>query len=175
MERPLLILDLDETLIYGTVEPLPIKHDFKCGGFFIHKRPFVDQFISSVAQLYDLAVWTSSTMDYARCIADVLFDGVDLKFLWARDRCIRRFDSELQEHYWVKDLNKVKRIGFALERILVVDDTPEKLERNYGSLIVVRAFEGDADDRELLNLKDYVAGLVGEPDFRVMEKRMWRQ
>ena len=175
MNRPLLILDLDETLIYGSDRPLAIDHDFMCGEFFIHKRPYVDEFIVSCAQLFNLAVWTSSTMDYAQGIVSVLFDGIPLTFLWARDRCTRRFNAELQAHYWVKDLKKVKRAGFELERVLVVDDSPEKLERNYGNIVVVSEFIGDPADRELLDLASYLSGLAEEKDFRRIEKKAWRQ
>lgn len=175
MNRPLLILDLDETLIHGSVKPLVVQHDFKCGSFFIHKRPFVNDFIVTCATHFDLAVWTNATSDYARCIVDVLFEDIPLKFIWSRKRCIRRFDFETRDHYWVKDLRKVKQQGFSLDRILMVDDTPRALERNYGNLIRVRKFFADPGDEELRHLTRYVCGLTDEADFRPIEKRGWNQ
>ena len=135
MNRPLLILDLDETLIYSTKNALPCKHDFECCEYLVHKRPSVDSFIESMAVHYDLAVWTSSSSDYASCIKAGILANVSLKFLWSRDKCTRRFDSEMQEHYWVKNLKKVKRAGFDLERVLFVDNTPQKLESNFGNIV----------------------------------------
>jgi RNA polymerase II subunit A small phosphatase-like protein len=175
MSRPLLILDLDETLIYGSTTPSASEPDFRCGDYFIHKRPFVDEFIGACSRPYALAVWTSSTSDYARCLTQRLFVDVPLEFLWARDRCTCRFDAELQDHYWVKDLRKVRRAGFDLSRVLVVDDTPQKLERNYGNLVVVPEFTGDFADRELPGLARYLLSLAeSEEDFRNVEKRRWR-
>jgi len=174
MHRPLLILDLDETLLHATEHPLPIQHDFRCGSYFIHKRPFVHEFLDVCAGSYDLSVWTSSTVTYARCIQTMLFDGVPLEFLWARDRCTLRFDPDWGVHYWAKDLKKVKRAGYDLERVLMVDDTPKKLERNYGNLVVVTEFTGDPKDRELLRLAPYLESLAGRPDLRRIEKRSWK-
>lgn len=174
MNRPLLILDLDETLIFGSESPLEIEPDFRCGEIFIHKRPFVDEFIPSCAKSYNLAVWTSSTADYAECIREYLFPHTPLQFMWARERCTRRLDFETQEHYWVKDLKKVKRAGYDLSRVLMIDDTPQKLERNFGNLVVVSEYSGDLADRELVHLREYLLRLADENDFRKIEKRGWR-
>lgn len=175
MDRPLLILDLDETLIHGSERPLAAKHDFRCVSFYIYERPFVREFIEACARLYKLAVWTSSSGDYAQCIRSAVFGERPLEFLWARDRCTRRFDAEAQEHYWAKDLKKVRRAGYDLGRVLVVDDTAKKLERNHSNIVVVSEFEGDPNDRELLALAEYLRELERENDFRRVEKRGWRK
>jgi RNA polymerase II subunit A small phosphatase-like protein len=175
MGKPLLILDLDETLIFSTIQGLTKPGDFKCFEYLVYKRPFVASFLSGCAEHFDLAVWTSSTIDYARCIVAELFAGLNLEFLWARERCTRRYDFELQEPYWVKDLRKVKSAGFPLERVLMVDDTPRKLERNYGNIVRVSEFRGESSDRELIALLDYLIELSREDDFRRIEKRGWNQ
>ncbi len=174
MDLPLLILDLDETLIFSTEVALSHRHDFECTKFKVYKRPGVDRFIRAVSGLYNLAVWTSSTSDYAECIAERLFRDLSLEFLWSRGKCTRRFDHENQEHYWVKNLKKVKKLGIELERVLVVDDTPQKLERSYGNLVCVAEFSGDPADVELKLLEKYLQGIANEPDFRTIEKRGWR-
>ena len=43
---------------------------------------------------------------------------------------------------YLKPLKKVKRMGWRLERMLIVDDTPEKCLRNYGNAIHPLPFEG---------------------------------
>ncbi|MBD3424639.1 MAG: NLI interacting domain protein, partial [Candidatus Latescibacteria bacterium] len=129
MKRPLLILDLDETLIFSIEKPIEAGHDFKCGEYFVHKRPYLAEFISACAQVYEIAVWTSSTARYASCVVEAIFKDVDLAFVWARDRCIKRMDLESHEQYWVKDLKKVKRRGYDLEQVIIVEDSPRNLER----------------------------------------------
>ncbi len=48
--KPLLILDLDETLIFGSEDRLHREADFRVGPFFLYKRPFLDQFLKSVSR-----------------------------------------------------------------------------------------------------------------------------
>jgi len=122
-----------------------------------------------------LAVWTSSSRDYAQIVVSEVFEGFELEFAWARDRCTREFDYEYQEQYWIKNLKKVKREGYNLDRVLFVDNTPKKLERNYGNIVIVRDFEGDREDKELANLSSYLTALGSESDLRSIEKRGWRE
>lgn len=175
MSRPLLILDLDETLIWATEQSLDLESNFQVGPYFVYKRPAVDEFLATVGSWFDLAVWTSSSAVYAGLIVGQLVKpSADLKFLWSRARCTRRYDYEMQEEYWLKDLKKVQRVGYVLERILVVDDSPEKLQRNYGNYVRVRAFEGDQSDTELLDLLPFLQHLSTVENVRHIEKRGWR-
>jgi hypothetical protein len=45
--RQLLVLDLDETLIFATETPLNRSADFLIDRFHVYKRPFVDEFSAS--------------------------------------------------------------------------------------------------------------------------------
>lgn len=68
--NPLLILDLDETLIHATEEHLDIAHDFVVGPYFIYRRPYLEKFLYGAAELYRLAVWSSSSFLYFRTVVD---------------------------------------------------------------------------------------------------------
>ena len=59
-------------------------------------------------------------------------------------------------------------------RILIVDDTREKVCRNYGNAIYVTEFIGSNTDEELPQLARYLIHLRSEPNFRRIEKRGWR-
>lgn len=173
--KPLLILDLDETLIFATSKPLPIQCDFTVGPYHVYKRPFVDHFLSTVQLVFDLAIWSSASADYVSAIVgSTIPTDIRLAFQWSQSRCIQRYRPELQETYWVKDLKKVQRLGYDLRRVLVVDDSPEKVERNYGNAIYVKPFEGGSTDQELQRLGTYLIGLANRPNFRTVEKRNWR-
>ena len=52
--------------------------------------------------------------------------GLVPSFVWSRTRCTPRFDYERWEKLYLKDLKKVKRRGYDLDRVLIVDDSPEK-------------------------------------------------
>ena len=175
MNRHLLILDIDETLLFATEKPLAHLPDYVVGPYSVYKRPYVDDFLQAVAGVFDLAIWTSSGEDYAARVIRPLFPNSNvLKFVWSRDRCTRRFNHESQEDYWVKDLKKAVRAGFPIEQILVVDDSPEKLQRHYGNHVRVSPFTGGVHDKELLQLVPFLRYMSTVQNVRVIEKRNWR-
>ncbi|MEZ6138897.1 MAG: HAD family hydrolase [Pirellulaceae bacterium] len=174
-QKPLLILDLDETLIFGSERPLHRDADFRVGPFYLYKRPYVDKFLTSVARVYDVALWSSASEDYVDGIARSLIRNVgEWRFVWGRSRCIPRMNPETFDTNFIKDLRKVKRRGFDLNQVLIVDDTPGKVCRNFGNAIYVLPFEGQDDDNELKILDRYLHSLHSFPDFRKLEKRGWR-
>lgn len=171
----LLILDVDETLVFGTESELARPADFNIGPFHIYRRPHLSAFLKAISAWYELAIWSSATIDYVSAIArEICPVNCEWRFVWGRDRCTRRMHPELMETIYIKDLKKVKRLGYDARRILVVDDSPSKTSRNFGNAIYVKAFEGEADDCELLRLQMYLETVRDAEDYRTMEKRGWR-
>lgn len=175
-QRPLLILDIDETLIHGREIPLDRECDFRAGEFYIYLRPNVQRFLGAVSEFYDLACWSAASKDYLDVVLNELTSGLDctLRFVWDRSRCTRRVDFVHQEEYFLKDLRKVKRKGFDLTRVLILEDEPRKVHRHFGNAIYVKPFEGAEDDDELLKLGTFLESIRAIPDFRKLEKRFWR-
>jgi RNA polymerase II subunit A small phosphatase-like protein len=60
--------------------------------------------------------------------------------------------NEWGYYEYTKKLHKLKRKGYKLEQILIVDDTPAKPAFNYGNAIYIKPFTGSPTDSELLNL-----------------------
>ena len=173
--RPLLILDLDETLIHGAESRLHRDADFMVGPFHIYKRPHLESFFDSIVPHFDVAIWSSASPDYVDGIASALAQFVaKWQFVWSRIRCVQRMDPEMMTTIFIKDLRKVKRRGYDLDRVLMVDDTRHKVSRNYGNAIYIPPYEGVEDDAELPQLAKYVNSLRYEPNFRKIEKRGWR-
>lgn len=174
--KPLLILDLDETLVHARERPLTRAADFVAGPYSVYLRPGVADFLQQMAQYYTLAVWTSSSPLYAQLVVAQLFaDPGQLAFAWTSDRCTLRRDFETDIWWQSKPLSKVKRRGYDLDRVLAIDDNPEKYVRSYGNLVAVTPFEGDPADDELALLGRYLQQLAGEPNLRRIEKRWWRR
>ena len=174
MGRPLLILDLDETLVSASRKPGE-HYDFQVAEYYVVERPHLGHFLEQVCEWYAIAVWTSSGQSYADELVPRIFPTpARLEFCWAAPRCTRRYDLDLHQHYAVKDLKKVRRRGYHIERVLMIDDSPEKLERNYGNHLQISPFEGDRDDRELMAVLPFLQWLKEQPDFRTIEKRNWR-
>jgi TFIIF-interacting CTD phosphatase-like protein len=174
-DRPiLLILDLDETLIYATEEPLQRKCDFVVGPYAVYRRPYLTEFLTACSACFHLSIWSTATDEYVRPIVDRIMPlGVEPAFVWGRSRCVRRYDPEQLEEYHVKDLKKVRRMGYRLERVLIADDTPRKVHRHYGNAIYVPPFFGDPDDEMLPRLARFLISLQDAPNVRTLEKRGW--
>ena len=175
MDPLLVILDLDETLVYATEAELDRAPDFRAAHYAVYKRPHVEQFLAGLFETCRVAIWTSSGRVYAtEVVTHLLGSPSRLQFFWCAERCTDRFDHETRGRYTVKKLHKVRKRGYELARVVVVDDSPEKHALNYGNLIAVAPFEGDASDAELPRLLRYIRALEEEPNVRAVEKRTWR-
>ncbi|MBN1996486.1 HAD family hydrolase [candidate division KSB1 bacterium] len=173
----LLILDLDETLISAHETALEIPPDFTvCEIYHVYRRPYLNQFLEFCFSNYKVAVWTTASEDYAEQVVENIFPEPDgLQFIWARKRCTFRRNPERDYYYWIKDLKKVKRLGYSLDQVLFVDDDPVKIERHYGNHIPILSFTGSVDDRELFYLQMFLQQIKNVPNVRITEKRWWRK
>ena len=174
-DQQLLILDLDETLLFADEKPLDRAPDHEVEPYFIYRRPFLGQFLAHVSQLFEIAVWTSSSPAYARAVCSAIFPS-DLApaFVWASDRCTPKRNLESDSWSHAKHLSKLKRRGYDLRKVLVVDDSPEKHTRNFGNLVRVEPYFGGTEDDELRYLAAYLEQLSAVPNVRAIEKRRWR-
>lgn len=77
----LLVLDLDETLIYATQSKLERKSDFKTGFYFEYKRPDVEHFLQGCFEWFNVGVWTSATEVYAYRII-IRLSSVKVQHVW---------------------------------------------------------------------------------------------
>lgn len=180
----LLILDIDETLVH--TEKFPAQDYFEVKTFdfnfpssdgvsyyFCLKRPHLDEFLEWAFQNFKVGVWTAAGDVYAKYILDNI--GVDvskLEFFYTKDKCTLKYDYELNQHYGVKNLNKLKK-KWNLNKVLVVDDIAATAEQNYGNLIHIKQFFNDRKDCELLKLKNYLEKIKNAENFRSIEKRGW--
>ena len=177
MHDLLIVLDIDETLLHAADAPLERAPDAMIGPHFAYLRPHARTFLDScLSRFRAVGIWTSSSADYASGAVDLLLgaDRERLAFVWARERCTPHRDRDTQELVWTKNLGKLERRGHALERTVMVDDTPAKLARHYGNLVRVGPYLGDPADIELLELPDYLEALARVPNVRAVEKRGWR-
>ena len=173
--RKLLVLDLDETLIHARETPLERAEDFRALDYFVYRRPHLAHFLDTVAQHFELGVWTSSGHLYAQAVVAQVFAPYPLRFVWSNRRCTIVRDWQTDRQVELKSLAKLKRHGWSLDHLIAVDDTPAKHARNYGNLVRVSEFKGEADDTDLLLLAHYLPTLAQLPTVRHTEKRNWRE
>ena len=72
-------------------------------------------------------------------------------------------------------MKKVKKHGYDLENVLVIDDSPEKLERQHSNLIPVAPFYGEPADKELKLLMSYLSSIEETDNIRSIDKRNWHK
>jgi RNA polymerase II subunit A small phosphatase-like protein len=183
-KRILLILDLDETLVHATKTELDRQADFIVFNYHIYKRPFLDQFIRFCSGNFRLAIWSSASDDYVEeVVKRIIPDDIKLDFVWGRSKCTYSFDVsgietdgyvDYANHYnYIKALKKLKKKGYNLKKVLIVDDTPFKCKRNYGNAIYPKGFLGSESDDELNKLTVYLGLLKDVENVREIEKRGW--
>jgi TFIIF-interacting CTD phosphatase-like protein len=149
--KKLLILDIDETLVfvdnkyffkpYKKLEP-----DFEIFTYFGIKRPFLDQFLRDISKKYDLALWTSGSKEYAEKINELIFKPlkIKVKFIFSNEDLFKG----------QKDLDIVidNFPEYSKKDILVIDDNKEYFTNDLTNLITIKKFHGNQNDQELIRV-----------------------
>ncbi len=175
MRSKLLILDIDETLLHSSRRGLSRVHDFLLGNYYVYLRPHVRELFEFCRSRFRVAIWTSSSRNYALgTMHRLLPPDYPLEFLWSRQRCLEVFRQETQELEHIKDLQDVESLGYGLGEVIFVDDTPRKLQRHSHNLVPISPFMGSSDDRELLVLMEYLEHLRAVEDVRRVDKKDWQ-
>ncbi len=183
--RPLLVLDLDETIWYGEIDRVTGETTR------FEVRPYLTEFLDDVTPHWDIAAWTAGTDLWVdECFPKVLTEtGHDLwalcKFVWTREKCIpyREIDygpysSGYPNTLYRKPARKFRTNSvpskYPRERILSVDDKPHGYRCGYGHVIRISEWTGDPSDHELMDLAVYLNSIKDEPNLTSIEKRGWR-
>jgi len=172
----LIIFDLDETLIHATESELDRPCNFKFDEYFVYERPGLRQFLSDTAKHFSIGIWSSAGDNYVNeIVRHIKPEGVKFEIVWGRSKCSLKRDLTFDTYCFEKRLDKLKKKGFRLEQVLVVDDSPSKARTNYGNAIYIKEFTGDKSDSELQFLYEYLLTLKTVDNVRTIEKRGWRQ
>ena len=112
-----LVLDLDETLVHFFFTP--------SGGTFLI-RPYCFKFLEDMSKIFEVAIFTAATKDYADSILDVIDPNKKLI-----NHRLYRHHTTICEITFVKDLTK---IGRNLNRCIIIDNLADnfKLQPNNG-------------------------------------------
>lgn len=167
MDKLLVNLDLDETLIYTDLEDSLYRIERSLPDMFtddleaVYFRPGVVDFIREllIDDNIEVGIYTAGLDYYALPILEELFGNTSLlSYIFFRDRCIQQYDTfgiySLGGYRLIKDLKKVKRkTGFDMNRIVSIDDKMV-YPRQCGNLILVPEYKGEKKDEILSNVLD---------------------
>lgn len=175
MNRNLLVLDLDETLIHANRRSFEGAELFT-GEFYIAVRPGLEQFLRAVSKQYDLLVWSNNGMDYINQVLDHTWPDQSLRLvdIFSSAQCGGLVKNGQKTPYY-KDLKKVAKLHpvYSIDRIVGIDNLPDIYSQCYGNLIAVESFTGKPDN-ELELLTTYLLSIAEAPSLRKLEKRGWR-
>jgi len=165
--RKCLVLDLDETLVHSSFQPiecsfsLPIELDGQQYKVYVLKRPFVDEFITECAKLYELVIFTASLSEYANPVIDTLDKKGLIKHRLFRESCVFH-----ENQVYVKDLS---RLGRNIKECIIIDNSPFSFLFDPNNAIGCTSWFGDENDTELRDLLPVLSGsLLDVKDVRTI-------
>ena len=164
LTKKTLILDLDETLVHSSFTPfekndIVLNVDFEgvIYNIYVLVRPDAELFIKTVAQIFELVIFTASISKYASPLLDILDKGKNIKYRLYRDQCT--FINGI----YIKDL---KRCNRSLKDLIIVDNSPIAYTFDSDNGLPIKTWIEDREDRELMKLVPILEFLSKTKDVR---------
>eukprot|EP00301_Raphidiophrys_heterophryoidea_P004633 c11999_g2_i1.p1 GENE.c11999_g2_i1~~c11999_g2_i1.p1 ORF type:complete len:276 (-),score=65.45 c11999_g2_i1:539-1366(-) len=145
-----LVLDLDETLVHASFEPvdeadfiIPVRLGRVVHKAYVRKRPGVDDFLKAMAPHYEIVVFTASLRLYADPVVDQLDTKRVVQHRLFRESCVQHAGN------FVKDLSV---LGRDLRKTIIIDNAPTSYLFHPNNALPCTSWFDDSSDRELLDL-----------------------
>lgn len=147
MKKKLLVLDLDETLIFSVKERLNHPESFIYNGYHIYLRPNLSWFLNNIKSCYKIGIWSVADDEYVEHIVKkIIPKDIDLEFIWSKSwMTTDSFDGK----QYIKKMTELDRLGYRLDELLLIDDNEKNTTINSPYSILIKPFKGDLDDKEL--------------------------
>lgn len=142
-QRPTLVFDLDETLVYSANRQLPnsITIHVNSKQKYILVRNGAQPLLNELAKCYNIYIFTSSSKEYADSIIDRIAPFIPMKNRLYRDSikfCLK------------KPFKDLSMINTDYKRILLIDDTANNGFKQPKNVVVVKKWQGDDTDYVLI-------------------------
>jgi len=134
--KPVVVLDLDETLVHCMRWPGPIA-----------RRPYTDQLLEFLGQHCEVVVWTAGIRTYAQSVVRMIDKTGVIS------HCVYRHLKWYTDVDYTKDLTL---LGRNMDQTLIIENTPDCVSKNPKNGIIVPDYSqlntGDQALRDLLGI-----------------------
>eukprot|EP00457_Paulinella_chromatophora_P001597 gb/GEZN01001599.1/.p1 GENE.gb/GEZN01001599.1/~~gb/GEZN01001599.1/.p1 ORF type:complete len:436 (+),score=46.19 gb/GEZN01001599.1/:252-1559(+) len=168
-----LVLDLDETLVHCSVQPidkpdLTFAFNFDSNDYqvYVRTRPHLFEFLQQVGQWYEIVVFTASYSEYASTLLDLL----DPEHTYIKHRLFRRHCINVEGNF-LKDLNV---LGRDLHRVALMDNSVLAFGYQVDNGIPIQSWLDDPQDKELLNMLPFLETMKDLDDVRPLIRNTFR-
>jgi len=162
--RKVLVLDLDETLVHSTFDPvktadlvLPVKLQGQTYKINVMIRPGTEEFLTRMGELYEVVIFTASLAEYAEPLVRELDKTNVVASLLYRQHCTP-FNG-----VYVKNLSL---LGRDMKDIILVDNSPNSFIYQPENAYHIKNFFDDKTDTELDKLTAFLENIVNIDDVR---------
>mmetsp|Transcript_6354 Transcript_6354/g.6903 ORF Transcript_6354/g.6903 Transcript_6354/m.6903 type:complete len:259 (+) Transcript_6354:129-905(+) len=152
------VLDLDETLVHSSFKAvpgadyvIPIEIENVTHKVYVMKRPFVDEFLQAMGEIFEVVIFTASIPKYADPVLDLLDKHKVITGRLTRESC------STHKGNYVKDMTKM---GRAIERIFIIDNSPHSYLFQPENAIPCESWFDDQNDTELRDLIPHLRKLA---------------
>jgi Dullard-like phosphatase family protein len=166
-KQKLLVFDMDETMVSARFKNrLPegfvtnFAIDFQGSPIHVRVRPYLQDCLDRLSQLYEIIVFTAGVQEYA----DKILDQIDPERKIIKKRLYRQDCIQLGE-YFVKDLDVF--IDREKENIIIVDNSIMSFAFDLDNGVPIQSFMGnEEEDKELLFLISFLEEAFYTQDVR---------
>ncbi|XP_065185300.1 carboxy-terminal domain RNA polymerase II polypeptide A small phosphatase 1-like [Sycon ciliatum] len=152
------VIDLDETLVHSSFNPvpnadfvIPVEIEGVIHQVYVLKRPYVDQFLRRMGELFECVLFTASLAKYADPVTDLLDRTGCFRHRLFREACV------YYKGNYVKDLS---RMGREVCNTIIIDNSPASYIFHPDNAVPVGSWFDDPTDTELLELIPFFEGLT---------------